>query len=192
MKKRFIIVIVLYLICIVANAQSSYTIASKDSLVIAENFINFYEGIDSVVVKNKTCKLKFSYTNPLFDFTGEDGYAPVVASFWTNHIKKITKNVYLLIGVGGDTSFETELNLIFIKKDKILKYYIVKSNNKRLRDITFEYLPKTNEVIIPIIKRYTPQNYIYDIDIKENKLDSIKALEESKLAKFHRYRLKIK
>jgi hypothetical protein len=190
MKK--ILSIIFLLILSKGYTQTSYKIQSKDGKVIVQNFISYEEGRDSVIVKHRKCKLKFSYHTPLFNFVNNDGYNPVDPSFVARSVRKITKNIYMLIGIGGNTNFETELNLIFIKKGEILKYYIVKSNNKLLRDVTFEYLPKTKEVLIPIPKKQTPLNYIYDINIKENKLDSIRALEESKLAKFHRYKLKIK
>ncbi len=190
---RKIILTLIFLINFsIISAQNSYEIKSKDGKVIAENFISYDEGRDSVIVKNEKCKLKFSHYNPLFSFIDDDGYSPVDPSFFAHYIKKIKDKVYMVIGVGGDTSLGTELNLIFIKKNKILKYYIVVSNNKRLRDVTFEYLPKTKEVIIPITKQYTPQNFIYEINLKENKLDTIKPLKEKTENKHFRYKLKIK
>ncbi len=184
MKKSILIIIIL-INCIEINAQSNYSIKSEDSKVTANHFLDFEEGLDSVLVKNGKCNFKLSYHKPLFEFEG------IVNSININHIKKIKNKTYLLIGV-GTLNWETQLNLIFIKKNKILKYYIVVSNNKRLRDVTFEYLPKTKEVIIPITKQYTPQNFIYEINLKENKLDTIKPLKEKTENKHFRYKLKIK
>ena len=50
---KIVLLVFVILSCIVINGQSSYTITSQDSLVTAENFISFDEGIDSVVVTNK-------------------------------------------------------------------------------------------------------------------------------------------
>ncbi|WP_346883926.1 hypothetical protein [uncultured Algibacter sp.] len=184
MKKSILIIIIL-INCITIKAQSTYTIKSENNTVSAKHYLSFDEGIDSVIIKNKNCKLKLSNNKPLFEFEG------IVNTININHIKKITNQSYLLIGV-ANLNWETQLNLIIIKKNKILKYYIIKSNSKRLRDVSFEYLPKTKEVIIPISKRYTPQDYIYDIDLKQNKLDSIKPLTK-KISDtlFYHYKLKI-
>ncbi len=190
--KKLIFALFLLTNCVLINAQSSYKIESKDGKVTAENFLGYGEGRDSVIVKNKKCKIKFSYHNPLFDFVDEDGYTPISSSFSAHYLKRINKNIYLLIGIGGNLEWETQLNLIFIKKNKILKYYVAKSNEKRLRDVTFKYLPKTKEVIIPITKQYTPQDYIYEINLKENKFDTIKPINKDMSDKFYEYKLKIK
>ncbi len=174
------------------NAQETYERKSEDGKVLAENFIAFDEGIDSVIIKNRKHKFKFSYHEPFINIKDDEGYNLIDNSIVVNRIKKIKKKTYLIVAYGGNLSLETELNLFIIKKNKILKYYVVQSNNKRLRDVSFEYLPKTKEVIIPISKRYTPQDYIYDIDLKQNKLDSIKPLTKKPLdTLFYHYKLKI-
>ncbi|MDO6761524.1 hypothetical protein Q4566_15030 [Tamlana sp. 2_MG-2023] len=190
--KKIILTLILAINFFTTHAQRSYEIKSNDGKVIAENFIGFGEGRDSVIVRNKGYKLKFSYHTPLFDFKEDNGYSPIDISFSARHIKHITTNIYLLIGVGGNTNLETELHLVFIKKNKILKYYVIVSNDKRLRDITFEYLPKTKEIIFPITKEYTPQDYIYDVILKENSLDTIKPMKAEKDSKFYQYKLKVK
>ncbi len=135
--QKIILIIFFITSSIGGYTQHSHTITSDDGKVTAENFIGFGEGRDSVIVKHKKHKIKFSRFNPL--------------------------------------------------------YYVVNSNDKLLRDVTFEYLPKTKEVLIPILKIDTPKDYIYEIDLKENRLDSIKALPESANDRYyHRYRLKIK
>ncbi len=71
--------------------QHSHTITSDDGKVTAENFIGFGEGRDSVIVKHKKHKIKFSRFNPLFDFTDEHGYNPVDYSFLAYSVKKNNK-----------------------------------------------------------------------------------------------------
>ena len=181
MNKIYIIVFVL-IHCYVSNAQNTYTIKSKDGKVSAKHYIGFGEGLDSVLVKNKKSIFKFSYHKPMFEFE------EITTDINVNHIKKIKNNKYLLLGIGGNLNLETQLNLIFIKKDKILKYYVVMSNNKSLRDIDFKYLPKTKEVVIPITTKHTPLDYIYEVDIKENKLSEIKPFKQTS----SRYYYKIK
>lgn len=179
--------------CILINAQSSYKIESKDSKVIAENFIGFQEGIDSVIVKNKKCRLKFTSHKPLFNFYHEDNDSDDIPNyFWASSIKKINKKVYMLVGISENVYSMKQHHLIFIKKNKILKYYVTVSDNKRVMDIKFKYLKKTKEVVIPITKQYTPQSYIYEINLKENKFDTIKPIKKNISDKFYEYQLKIK
>ena len=79
-----------------------------------------------------------------------------------------------------------------------------------LCDPRFKYLPKTKEILISILKQNTLRDSVYEINLKENKFKTIKALtakgltkkpfNEKALAKnllelypyFHHYRLKIK
>ncbi|MDO6761519.1 hypothetical protein Q4566_15005 [Tamlana sp. 2_MG-2023] len=190
--KKIILTLILAINFFTTHAQRSYEIKSNDGKVIAENFIGFGEGIDSVIVRNQKYKLKFLNDTPLYNFIEDNGYSPIDNSFSARHIKHITTNIYMLIGVGGDTSLGTELHLVFIKKNKILKYYVLISNDKRLRDITFEYLPKSKEIVFPIAKEDTPQDYIYDVILKENSLDTIKPMIAEENPKFYQYKLKVK
>jgi hypothetical protein len=187
--KKIISIITIFISCFLSIAQSQYEIKSSDGKIIARHFKNPQEGLDSIVIKNNKHNLKLSRHTPFFKFEDKK----IVKSIYTNQIEKINNNIYMLKGV-GTLNWETQLHFIFFKKNKILKYYLLISNDRQLRSesIHFKYLSKTNEVIIPIIKRYTPLNYIYDINIKENKLDSILALEQPKSSKYHKYKLKVK
>lgn len=83
--------------------------------------------------------------------------------------------------------------MFFIKKDKILKYYIIQSYNKSLRNIDFNYISNKEGGIVSFPKIYTPQDYIYDIDLNTQTLDTIKPLtgKQSDSLSYH-YMLKIK
>lgn len=88
--KKLIFALFLLTNSLFVNAQSSYKIESKDSKVIAENFIGFEEGIDSVIVKNKKCRLKFTYHKPLFNFYHKDNESDsddIPNYFWASSIK---------------------------------------------------------------------------------------------------------
>lgn len=190
---KYIFFIILSINCFVVNSQSRYTIKSDDGKVSADHYIAFDEGLDSVIVKNKQCKIKLSHLEPKFDIKFNESGRTISNYISISHIKKIKDKIYLLIGIGGNLNWETQLNLIFIKKNKILKYYVGMSNDKTLRDVTFKYLPKTKEVIIPIPKEYIPKDYIYEINLKENKLDSIKSMNSNiEDKRNYIYKLKIK
>ncbi len=209
--KKIIIVIYLLTGSILVNAQRNYTTRSKDKTVSATTFINHGEGLDSVIVTNKKHKMRFLPSTPLFNFydkNNEPEPEPIGNYFTAYSIQKIKKNIYLLVGLGGYRNFEIELHLIIIKKNKILKYYIVKSGDKTLRDPRFKYLSKTKEILISIPKLDTPENSVHEINLKENKFKIIKSLTAKELtvkpltektltkkvsdSLFYHYKLKIK
>lgn len=175
--KYFIFLIVLLINTAIASSQSSWSVKSEDGLVKAENYIGFDEGRDSVIVNTKYHKFRFSYHYPLFntEIIEEIGHSFIVRS-----IKKVNRKMYVLVGVGGNLNFETQLNLIFIKKDKIVKHIVVKSIDKELRDVEFYYRKRGKEFVFP--RRITNSNdmaSIYELYAKENKLDIINPLKEN-------------
>lgn len=175
------------------TAQKSYIFKSKDEKVSAENFIAFDEGRDSLVIKNKNHKFKFSYDEPFIRIKDSEGYNLFDNGILVRNIKKIKKQIYLIVGYAGNLNVETELHLFFIKKDKILKYYVIKSYNKRLRDIDFNYISNKEGGIASFSKIYTPQDYIYDIDLNTQTLDTIKPLTgKTSDSLSYNYKLKIK
>ncbi len=192
--KTTISVIIFLAINFSINAQKSYVVKSKDGKVSAEKFISFDEGVDSLILKNKKHKFKFSYLDPFIKIKDDEGYGLLSGNLVVHRIKKIKKNIYLIIGFAGNLSVETELHLLFVKKNKILKYYVLKSDDKMLRDVFYEYLPKTKEIIIPISRRYTPQDYLYDIELENrSSFDTIRPMVEKKSdSLFYHYKLKIK
>ena len=178
------------------NAQKVTTRESKDGKYYAENFIAFEGGVDSVIIQNKCHKFKFSYHEPYITIKNEEGYNLIANNIGIRTIKKINKNIYLVIGISKKVSYETEFNLIFIKKGKILKYYVVKSGGRLDGDLSFEYLSKTKEVLIPFSKKYRQQNYGYDIELKNPAtFDTIRPLPIKEEKKSHPnvyyYKLKI-
>jgi len=192
--KQKILYTILIVGCISINAQKSFVFKSKDNKVLAENFIS-YDGVrDSVIIKNKNHKFLFSHHKPFINIKDNEGYDLIDNSLAILNIKKVKRKIYLIIGYAGNTSVETQLNLFFIKKNKILKYYVIQSNDKMLRDVSFEYLPKNKEVVIPVSKKYTPQNYLYDIELKKRKsYDTIKPITKKRSdSLFYHYKLKIK
>jgi hypothetical protein len=60
-----------------------------------------------------------------------------------------------------------------------LKYIVVKSHDKRLREIEFYYDEKNNELIFPIrIENRNDEAPIYDIDLENNRLIKIFPLQD--------------
>ncbi len=173
------------------NAQKSHVFKSDDGKVLAENFISYEEGVDSVVVKNKKHQFKFSYHEPFIQIKDGDGYDLFDNAITVRNIKKVKNRIYLLVGYGGNLNIETELHLIFIKKSAVLKYYVLKSHDKTLRDVSFEYLPKTKEVVIPIAKQYTPQNFIYAIAPEAGQMDTIRPIKDEVNDQYRKYKLKV-
>ncbi|MFV0345247.1 MAG: hypothetical protein ACK5IQ_03230 [Bacteroidales bacterium] len=70
----------------------------------------------------------------------------------------------MLVGVGGNSSFGTQLSLIFIKRDKIIKYIVVDSADKCLRDVAFLYRRKQADLFFP--RAMKNANYKRDIPTK--------------------------
>lgn len=146
MKKFTLIFLLFFLNILFLNAQRNWSVKSEDDLVKARNYIGLEEGRDSVIVKTQQQSFRFSNHYPLSEILPAN---EIDASFTIRSIKKLNDKVYLLTGIGGNLEFETELSLIFINQNKILKYIVVKSCDKRLREIEFYYDEKNNELIFP-------------------------------------------
>lgn len=172
------IISIVLLFCIsLLNAQNNWIVKSDDSLVIAKNYMGFAEGRDSAIVVTKSHKFIFSYHYPLFK---EEIIDQIDGSFWVMSIKRINDEVYLLVGVGGNENFETQLSLIFINESKILKYIVIKSIDKRLRDIEYLFDEKNKEFVFTRgIVNINDEIPIYDLDIDEQKIRKIMPLKEN-------------
>lgn len=176
MKKMILIFLLLLSNILFINAQRNWSVKSEDDLVKARNYIGFEEGRDSVIVKTPQQSFRFSNHYPLSEILRS---SEIDASFTIRSIKKVNDKVYLLTGIGGNLEFETELSLIFINQNKILKYIVVKSYDKRLREIEFYYDEKNNELIFPIrIENRNDEAPIYDIDLENNRLIKIVPLQD--------------
>lgn len=176
MQKLILLLIISFLNILFVNAQRSWLVKSEDGLLEAKNYIGFGEGRDSVIVKTPQQSFRFSNHIPLSEiFLSNE----IDASFTIRSIKMVNDKVYLLTGIGGNLEFETELSLIFINQDKILKYVVIKSYDKRLREIEFYYDDKNNELIFPIlVEDLNDKLPIYDIDLENNRLIQIFPLNE--------------
>lgn len=173
----------------IINGQENYTVISNDKKVSAKHFLGLGEGLDSIIIIYKNYKLKLSNDQPLFDIDG------IVNTININpDIKKINKKVYLLYGIGTLAGGETQINFIFIKKNKISKYYILRSKNRMLKFTPpfFKYFPKKREGMFSILKSDTFQDYIYEVDIKNNTYDTIQPIKKGiqKDREQYTYRLK--
>lgn len=179
MKKLLNLVLLFSMLMI--NAQKNWTVNSADSLVKSENYVGFDEGRDSAIVKTPQAVLRFSRYFPLYD---TQIITEIDESLLVRSIKKIKEHTYLLIGISGNENYETQLSLIFIDEREILKYVVIKSIDKRLRDIEYIYDDETKELIFPRnIDNINDPIPIYNIDIKTNKLTEIMP-EEDCLTKY--------
>lgn len=165
------------------SAQKIWTVKSEDGLVKAKNYIGLSEGRDSAIVETPAHKFKFSYHYSRDSSEIDD---EVDNAITINDIKKINKEVYLILATGGNLPMNVQLNLIFISKNKIIKHFVVYSLDRALNGVTFKtkvnlgrnfdyyYDEKNNEFIFPrTLQGIYDRIPIYEVNLQTNKLDCI-------------------